>query len=104
MPVADQDESVPKRVDSGGLSAVEAARCAARQVAEFTGRSPESVVAIERVEHGWRIGVEVVETLRIPDSADILAIYDTELDSSGELISYQRVRRYARGRVHQEPR
>lgn len=61
-------------------------------------------MAIERVEHGWRIGVEVVETRRVPDSADILAIYETELDGSGGLVSYRRVRRYSRGRLTQEPR
>jgi len=61
-------------------------------------------VAVERAEHGWRIGVEVVEAARIPDSADILAIYETELDGSGELVSYRRIRRYSRGRVHEETR
>jgi hypothetical protein len=93
-----------RRADPAELSAAEAARCAARQVAEFTGRELEAVVAIERVAHGWRVSVEVVETSRIPDSADILAIYDTELHSSGELVSYRRVRRYSRGSVHGEPR
>lgn len=61
-------------------------------------------MAIERTEHGWCIGVEVVETRRIPDSADILAIYETGLDGTGQLISYRRVRRYSRGRLHEEPR
>ena len=61
-------------------------------------------MAIERAEDGWRIGVEVIETRRIPDSADILAIYETKLDGAGALVSYRRVRRYARGRTHEEPR
>lgn len=91
-----------QRADPSGLSAAEAARCAARQVAEFTGRDPEAVVAIERIDHGWRIGVEVVETRRIPDSADILAIYETDLDAGGGLVSYRRVRRYSRGRTQEE--
>ncbi|MGH3941338.1 MAG: gas vesicle protein GvpO, partial [Pseudonocardiaceae bacterium] len=63
-------ESAPERsrprADPGGVSAAEAARCAARQVAEFTGRDPETVVAIERTDRGWQIGVEVVESRRIP--------------------------------------
>ena len=93
-----------RRAGSGGISATEAVRRAAGQIAELSGRDPEAVVAIERAENGWWIGVEVVETRRIPDSADILAIYETELDCNGELVSYRRVRRYSRGRLHEEPR
>jgi hypothetical protein len=45
--------------------------------------------------------VELVETHRIPDTADILAIYEAELDEHGELVSYRRTRRYLRGRVQE---
>ncbi|MGH3931210.1 MAG: gas vesicle protein GvpO, partial [Pseudonocardiaceae bacterium] len=79
-PAATAPERSRPWADPDGISAAEAARCAARQVAEFTGRDPEAVVAIERTDRGWRIGVEVVESRRIPDSADILAIYEAELD------------------------
>lgn len=89
---------VPKRI-----SAAQAARLGARQVVELTGRMPEAVVSVERVDDGWRVGVEVVETHRIPDSADILATYEAELDSDGELTTYRRVRRYPRGRTQEEP-
>ena len=68
----------------------------------LTGRAPESVVSIERSDGGWRVGVEVVEVARIPDSADILAVYDVRLDDDGDLISYQRTRRYARGHLQRE--
>jgi gas vesicle protein GvpO len=44
------------------------------------------------------VGVEVVETQRIPNTMDILAVYETDLDESGELLSYRRVDRYPRGR------
>ena len=75
------------------------ARRAASLVASLSGRRPESVVSIERKDKEWHVGVEVVEVSRIPDSADILAVYDVRLDTDGELISYRRVRRYARGQT-----
>jgi hypothetical protein len=53
---------------------------------------------VEPGEDGWIVSVEVVEDPRIPSSSDILATYETEFDLSGELLSYRRVRRYARGR------
>jgi hypothetical protein len=85
--------------DGRRISLVMVARRAAEHVAALTGRHPESVISIERRDGDWCVGVEVVETRRIPDSADILAIYEVLVRSSGELISYRRIRRYMRGQV-----
>jgi hypothetical protein len=84
------------------IPAADAARRAASEVAELTGRVPETVVSIERNESNWHVGVEVVETRRIPDSADVLATYDVELDPGGRLVSYRRLRRYARGQLDRD--
>jgi hypothetical protein len=45
------------------------------------------------------VGVEVLETRRIPDTADVLAEYEIDADEHGRLLGYRRTRRYARGRV-----
>jgi hypothetical protein len=54
---------------------------------------------VERNDDGWEVGVEVVETHRIPDTADILAVYQLHLDEDGELVSYRRTKRYSRGQT-----
>lgn len=86
------------RRDDGDLTAADAAKTGLHQIAELTGRQPERVTAVEPTDDGWRVGVEVVEDERIPSSSDILAIYETDFDLSGEVLSYRRVRRYGRGR------
>jgi hypothetical protein len=86
------------------ISLVMVARRAAEHVAALTGRHPESVISIEPRDGDWRVGVEVVETRRIPDSADILAIFEVLVRPSGDLISYRRIRRYTRGQVDQPGR
>jgi hypothetical protein len=68
------------------------------QIAELTGKQSEGITGVERGDDGWIVGVEVVEDRRIPSSTDILATYEIEVDADGELVSYRRVRRYARGR------
>jgi hypothetical protein len=80
------------------------ARRAAALVAAFTEHELESVVSVERREGEWQIGVEVVETRRIPDTADILAIYEVRLDHDGELVSYRRTLRYARSQLSSQLR
>lgn len=87
---------------SDRIGATEAVAQAAAHVRAMTGRSPESVTSMERTEDGWRIGIEVVESRRVPDSTDILAVYQVDLDPDGDLLSYRREDRYPRGRFPRE--
>jgi Gas vesicle synthesis protein GvpO len=80
------------------MTAGEAAKAALREIAALTAKQPEGVTEVERTEDGWTVGIELVEDQRIPSSSDILATYETTIDADGELLSYRRVRRYARGR------
>jgi hypothetical protein len=101
---ADQAESPangqrrPARRSRKGMTAGEAAKAALSQIAALTAKQPQGVTGVERTEDGWTVGIELVEDQRIPSSADILATYETTIDADGELLSYRRVRRYARGR------
>ena len=86
------------RPSRSAMTAAEAARAALRQIAELTAKQPEGVTGVERTEDGWTVGLELVEDQRIPSSSDILATYEITIGPAGDLLSYRRVRRYARGR------
>ncbi len=88
----------PARRASKAMTAGEAAQAALREIAALTAKQPEGVTGVERTEDGWSVGIELVEDQRIPSSSDILATYETTIGADGELLSYRRVRRYARGR------
>lgn len=85
----------PSRSD---MTAAGAAKAALRQIAELTAKQPEGITGVERTEDGWTVGLELVEDQRIPSSSDILATYEITIGPDGDLLSYRRVRRYARGR------
>lgn len=82
-----------------GLTAADAAKSAAREVADLTGKTPVGVTAVEPVEDGWQVEVEVVDESHIPSTSDLMALYEVELDQAGELVAYRRTRRYVRGRA-----
>ncbi|WP_063770899.1 gas vesicle protein GvpO [Streptacidiphilus neutrinimicus] len=84
------------------LKAHRAAAMAAAQVRELTGKTPEGVTGLERLDDGWRVRVEVLESRRIPDSTDLLALYRVDLDADGDLVGYRRERRYHRGRPEED--
>jgi hypothetical protein len=86
------------RPGRSAMTAAEAARAALRQIAELTAKQPEGVTGVERTEDGWTVGLELVEDQRIPSSSDILATYEITIGPDGEMQSYRRIKRYARGR------
>jgi hypothetical protein len=89
--------SAPKRP-----SAMTVAAGAARQLLELTGKAAEGVTGLERTDEGWKVEVEVVEVRRIPDTTDMLALYELTVDEDGDLEGYKRLRRYSRGSTGQE--
>ena len=80
------------------LQASVAAKSGIGSICDLTGKQPEGVTAVEPLENGWLIAVEVIEDQRVPSSADILATYEAELAPDGTLLAYRRTRRYMRGR------
>lgn len=84
----------PRRRADGGMRA---ARRAARQLYDLTGQQPEGIVSVERQDEGWQVGVEVLELHRVPETTDLMAVYEVTLDGRGELVRCQRRERYHRG-------
>jgi len=77
-----------------------AVRIAREQLRALLGLEAETVSAFERTHDGWLITLEVVELARIPDSTDLLASYEVDLDENCGLRRYARIGRYARGHAN----
>jgi hypothetical protein len=82
-----------------GVSMPQAMRYAVEQLQEFLGQAPESVSAVKPTEDGWQADVEVLELERVPATTSVMASYRVTLDREGELMSYERIRRYTRGQT-----
>jgi hypothetical protein len=84
------------------LGASDVAVAAAQQLVTLTGKTFEGIVGLGRKDHGWDVEVEVVEMRRIPSTTDVIAVYRVSVDRAGDLISYRRINRYARGQAGEE--
>lgn len=94
----DGGSDAPRRHARSRLPVARLAEHARDQVSEITGLEPESVTSLRQRDDGtWRVSVELLEVARIPEALDVIGNYEVELDESGRLLGYQRVRRYARG-------
>jgi hypothetical protein len=80
----------------------EIAHRAKEQLAQLTGLKPDTVSGMSRDEEGWHVTVDLIELKRIPEATDVLATYEVVLDDAGNMIRYQRTKRYYRGQVTEE--
>ena len=92
-----RDRTAARAESRPAARATQVAAQAASELLELTGKAAEGVTGLERTEDGWTVQVEVVEVRRIPDTTDVLALYEVSTDKQGSLLGYRRVRRYARG-------
>lgn len=83
---------------NGRLSS--AIKRAAEQFESLTGKPPESVSGVRKAEDGgWSILIDVVELERIPSTTSVIGTYRVDVDQDGDLLSYERLRRFHRGTV-----
>ena len=72
---------------------------AKKQLNGLLGHDVDGVAGFDRVDEGWHLTVTVIELHRIPAATDVLALYEVELDETGNVVSYHRGRRFYRDQV-----
>ena len=64
---------------------------ARKQLHDLTGLDLGSTVSAGKTGDHWCVHVEVVEKRSIPDSQDILAIYEVTVDNDGNVEDFTRI-------------
>ncbi len=72
------------------------------EFARVTSAPINGVTGFSRVAGGGIVSLEVLEKKAIPDSMDILGLYEVRLDSDGNFVSFQRKRLRKRGDTSEE--
>jgi hypothetical protein len=65
----------------------------------LTGLKAETVSSVQRQGEHWDVTVDMIELHVTPNSRDVLAIYDVQIDNEGNIIGYRRMGRYVRSQV-----
>ena len=65
-------------------------------------RTPvSSVTGLSRTEDGWTVSVETLERKAIPDTMDVLGVYEIRLGDDGSLLGFDRKRLRKRGETEE---
>jgi hypothetical protein len=100
VPAAQEGRVIPARRRTRMIDAIQAAK-QARKAAEAVGIGLENIIGSGvDDDDNWIVRAVVLETQRIPNTDDILAEYQFELDGEdGSLLGYEQVKRFARSDV-----
>jgi len=49
-----------------------------------------SVTGASKAKDGWRVAVEMVERKAVPDTQDLLGLYEVQLDDDGHMMNFER--------------
>ncbi|HIE31115.1 MAG TPA: gas vesicle protein [Methanosarcinales archaeon] len=61
------------------------------QIESLLEKKVEGIISVTRESEDWRVLVEVLERRAVPDTQDILSIYELMLTDEGELTGYKRI-------------
>ena len=70
---------------------------AREQLGDMTGLELGSTLSARKDGDGWHVQVEAVEKKSLPDSQDILAMYDLTMDDNANVLNFNRIGMRKRG-------
>lgn len=75
---------------------------AQEEFASLTKLPVNAVIGLAKREEIWVVSLETVERKAIPDTMDILGLYEVRLDGEGNLLEFERKRLRKRGETKEE--
>ena len=62
----------------------------------------DGVIGLSKTEEGWVVSLEGLERRAIPDTMDVLGLYEVRLDNEGNLLGFDRKKLRKRGETKEE--
>jgi hypothetical protein len=81
------------------MKASEIGILAKEELQALTGLTAETVSSVQRQGEVWDVTIDLIELHMTPNTRDVLAVYDVQLDNDGNLVGYRRMGRYVRSQV-----
>ncbi len=81
------------------MNVLEVQKCAIPQIKDLLKKEPEAVSSIEKTNEGWMVICDVLEKKAIPDTFDILKVYEFILNNEGKVIKFKQLKKIRRGDI-----
>jgi len=61
-----------------------------------------AVIGLAKTEEGWMVSLEALERKAIPDTMDVLGLYEVRLNHEGNLLGFDRKKLRKRGETEED--
>lgn len=72
------------------MNANEIIKKAQEEFARLSKLPVNAVIGLSKEEEGWVVSLEALERKAIPDTMDVLGLYEVRLDNEGNLLGFER--------------
>jgi len=80
----------------------EAVKTVLGEFPNLTNLKASGVVGVSHGDEGWVVSIEMIEKKSIPDSMDVLGLYEVKVDDRGKIVDFSRVKLRKRGDTVEE--
>lgn len=60
-------------------------------------KEPEAISSIEKTKEGWIVQCDVLEKKSVPETFDLLKIFEFKLDNNAKITGYKQLKKIRRG-------
>jgi hypothetical protein len=83
------------------MNADEIIKKAQEEFARLSKIPVDGVIGLTKTEEGWVVSLEGLERRAIPDTMDVLGLYEVRLDNDGNLLGFDRKKLRKRGETEE---
>ncbi len=84
------------------MNADEIVKKAQDEFARLSKLPVNAIIGLAKGEEGWVVSLEALERKAIPDTMDVLGLYEVRLDSDGNLLGFARKKLRKRGETKED--
>lgn len=84
------------------MNADEIIKKAREDFAKLSKISVDGVTGLSKTKEGWVVSLEALQRSAIPDSMDVLGLFEVNLDNEGNLLAFERKKLRKRGDTKEE--
>lgn len=84
-------------MEKGEIGVIEIQKKALPEIKNLLKKEPEAISSIEKTKDGWVIQCDVLEKKSIPETYDLLKIFEVKLNNYGKITGFKQIKKIRRG-------
>lgn len=69
------------------------------QIRKLLNKEPEGISLLEKTNEGWRVLCDVLDKKAVPETYDLLKVYEFMADKEAKVTSFKQLRKIRRGDI-----